>query len=271
MKREYKYEWDILLLKCTKCGEYKDKDSFYKHKRALFWLASKCKECYKEYSEQNKVGIKEYKKLYYQKNKDKLLKEFKNYRLSHADKISAYKKEYSIKNKTELSLKNKKYYEENKEELLKKQKEYRAINKDKISDYYKKYYILNQDKLREYKCLYNRLNREKIADKKRKYRQIYKDKISQRELEYSNNRSAELWYDWFMFHENARRYAKKYNLKPSKCPICWVDDKIQIHHPSYERFENWKDVVFCCARCHQRIHSWILECPQPINLLTITN
>ena len=88
------------------------------------------------------------------------------------------------------------------------------------------------------------------------------------ELHYFLN--EKLWFNRLNFHQKANKYAKKYNLYPIKCPICWDDKKrIQIHHPSYESFDNRKDVIFCCASCHRLIHNNKIKCPKPINLLLI--
>ena len=207
IKREYKYEWDILYMKCTKCGERKVKDFYWPHKMCSFWVNTRCKDCEKRYREANKIHKAEYDKLYTEKNKER------------------------------IQLRSKRYYEENKEE--------------------KKRYSRN----------YNLLNSEKRKSAAQFARLINWDEIRERESNYKIRRTQELWFSWTRFHSKTLRFVTKNWLRPSKCPICWVCDKIQIHHPSYEKFDNRKDVVFCCARCHQRIHAWLIECPKPINLL----
>jgi len=79
---------------CIKCGIKKDETEFYKGR-------NKCKEC-----------IKEYKKEYRQKNKERI-------------------KEYYQKNKECI----KEYYQKNKERI----KEYRQKNKECIKEYNKEY------------------------------------------------------------------------------------------------------------------------------------
>lgn len=191
--REYKYEWDILYLKCTKCWTWKTIEWFFKKSWRPFGVRTECKEC---------------EKKYVQKNRDRVSENQKSWRENHKEWILEYKDKY------------------------------RKSNKDKMKEYRKEYY---------------ELNKESILNDSR---------------DYKSNRSKELWFNWVEFHEKARRYSIRHWLKPSECPICWSNDRIDIHHPSYDSFDKWSSVVFCCRSCHQRIHSWIIECPKPINLLS---
>ena len=207
--REHKYEWDILLVKCTKCGEYKWIDEFYKKSSYQFWIRSQCKECERAYKDKN------------------------------SEKYSLYFKEY---------------HQANRQKRIEMARIYRENNRDKI-----------REKWRQY----SRDNKEKIAEYRRRFRAENKDLVSEREKMYKDNYTEELWFNRRTFHEKTRRYAIKYNLRPDKCPICWNTDKIQMHHPSYNVYEDWSYVVFCCPTCHAGIHAWLIECPKPINLLTL--
>lgn len=207
--REHKYEWDILLVKCTKCGEYRRIDDFYKKASYQFWIRSQCKECERAYKEENRERYSLYFKEYHQANKQRHM---------------------------EMS----RIYREN-----------------------------NRDKIREKWRQYNRDNKEKIAEYRRRFRAENKNLVSEREKRYKDNYTEELWFNRRTFHEKTRKYAIKYNLRPDKCPICWNADKIQMHHPSYDVYEDWSYVVFCCPTCHAGIHAWLIECPKPINLLTL--
>tara|TARA_R110002126_G_C10322871_1_gene489099 strand:- start:106 stop:759 length:654 start_codon:yes stop_codon:yes gene_type:complete len=66
----------------------------------------------KEYAEQNKEELQEYAKEYYNDNKDKLVKQMKEYAEQNKGKLKEYAKEY-----------NKKYHEKNKEKRKEKRKE----------------------------------------------------------------------------------------------------------------------------------------------------
>jgi hypothetical protein len=94
---------------CTKCKIEKPFDEFCKDKIRKDGLTYKCKYCIKEYYQDNKERMKEYKKEYYQVNKK-------------------YKKEY-----------NKEYREANKEYYKEYLKEYHQVNKEKLEEYRKEY------------------------------------------------------------------------------------------------------------------------------------
>lgn len=188
-----KYSWDEKLYRCTKCWEFKDKNSF--HKRGI-WIQSKCKDC------------------------------VRGYYMEHREKI---------KNKA------KDYYLENRENVLKKDSLKREINPQKYRDKSKKTYIKNREA------------------------------VIKATKEYKKKKSGELWFNLHSFHTRAYEYVDKHWLKPRICPICGSENAIEIHHPSYENYDKWKEIVFCCRRCHKRIHSWKMECPQPIDLFNNYN
>jgi hypothetical protein len=99
----------------------------------------------------------EYKKEYYQKNKETLNQKTKEYQQKNKDKT----REHSRKS-------SKKYYEKNKNKIKEYRKEYIEKNKDKIKEYHKEYMKeyeeKNKDKRREHQrkyCLKKKLEKEK--------------------------------------------------------------------------------------------------------------
>lgn len=80
--KEYRYEWDTLYLKCTKCSKRKTLDRFPKDKSMKFWVRSACKECKnssvrmsrREWYEKHKERIKQHYVDYYNNNKQKIIK-----------------------------------------------------------------------------------------------------------------------------------------------------------------------------------------------------
>lgn len=119
-------------------------------------LDSRCKDCCKKYSEENKERIKEYKSKkyyeikdtpeykqkrydYYQENKDIKIEKNKNYNQENKDQISKQKKEYYLKNKEEISEKRKEYFQKIKNDPEFKSKkrditrEWRRENKDLVN------------------------------------------------------------------------------------------------------------------------------------------
>lgn len=171
-KREYRYEWDKLYQKCSKCWTWLPIDRFPKDKERPFWVRCNCIECYK----------------------------------------------------VKRSESHKKWYVKNKEYSNQSSREYHQKNKERINLLIK-----------------NRADRH----------------------------SKELWFKWYRFHAKARYYIKRYSLKPKVCPICWKESNVYMHHPSYDNFDKWSEVVFCCNQCHMGIHNWEIECPKSVNLLEL--
>jgi hypothetical protein len=108
---------------------------------------------------------KEYSKLYYQKNKDKIKQYYKNNKEEKKEKISFADKKYKENNKEKLKQyqkeryqKNKtyykEYYENNKEKIILQTKEYIENNKEKRLIQSKQYYKNNKEKIIDYNIIY---------------------------------------------------------------------------------------------------------------------
>jgi len=95
---------------CTKCGEVKGLDEFSKDKGKKYGVSSQCKICKKQY-----------KKKYYEENKE-------------------YFKKYRQENKERIKAKKKKYHEENRERINQQNKKWREENKERLNQYFKKRY-----------------------------------------------------------------------------------------------------------------------------------
>lgn len=80
-------------------------------------------------------------------------------------------------------------------------------------------------------------------------------------FESSRERTKRKWYR--NIHLKTSKKIKKLWIRPSVCPICWYSWRIISHHPNYNK---WYEIVFCCQICHDKIHRWKIECPQPIDL-----
>ena len=109
---------------CSKCKVEKELTEFSKNSRSKDGLRCNCKEC-------NAV----YKKLYHQKNRDKLVEYSKEYNKNNKDKSKEYSKNYRKNNKNKISNYQKEYREKYKEEFKEKRFNYVIKNKEKISDY----------------------------------------------------------------------------------------------------------------------------------------
>ena len=150
---------------CTKCGRVKWWYQFGVRKNSYaFSLRSNCKSCACKYSKKYRKGVafltrqtdekyrqrlKEKKRDWYQKNKERISKEQRIYRniKTNKERIAKYQKEYQKKNKQKLVACAKQYYQENKELCVKCRKKYRQENKESLSEYAKKWRKENAERL----------------------------------------------------------------------------------------------------------------------------
>jgi hypothetical protein len=77
------------------------------------------------------MGEKEYKKEWYQKNRENVLHNVKKYKEENKEVLKEKNKKYREDNKDNL----KKWREENKEKIREQRKKYREQNRDKINQY----------------------------------------------------------------------------------------------------------------------------------------
>jgi hypothetical protein len=105
----------------------------------------------KQYYKDNKEKVDATKKIYREKNKERLAELSKERRLIDKDKKEVYRKEYCKLNKEKISATKKLYREKNREKILKNATEYRLNNKDKLEEYQKSYNI-NRNLKRLIKC-----------------------------------------------------------------------------------------------------------------------
>ncbi|CAK5084717.1 unnamed protein product [Meloidogyne enterolobii] len=88
---------------------------------------------------------------------------------------SEYKREYYQKNKERLNENNRNNYEKNKEKLLECKRNYRKQNKEKINEYQRNYYKINKEMVLKKRKIYRQNNREKYNKSQRKYQQKKKN------------------------------------------------------------------------------------------------
>ena len=87
-----------------------------------------------------------YKQNQYQKNRDEILEQQREYYQKNREKI----KQYREQNKEQIKEQYKQYYEQNKEQIREQKKQYYEQNKDKIKEHREK----NKDKRLEYQRQY---------------------------------------------------------------------------------------------------------------------
>lgn len=182
--REYDENGKLIKLECSKCGEIKTIENFYKSKREKDGVSVKCKSCTKmfskKYREENKELISEKKRKWRENNKDKNSEINRQYRENNKEKLKEKSKIYRENNKEKIKDSNKRYYENNKEKIFKRNMEYYHKNIEKERIWKKNYRERNKEKMREFSRLYKEKNRELIRQKGRRYqRKHYKDKANE--------------------------------------------------------------------------------------------
>lgn len=109
----------------------------------------------------------------------------------------------------------------------------------------------------------------KAKKQRKEYYEKNRVKISKKNKENLKNKRTLLGVNLKLFYRQEQNYIKKNRLRPNVCMICsngWI---IEFHHPSYNNRSEWKKWVFVCKSCHQLIHSWELECPEPVDLIQL--
>lgn len=123
---------------CSKCKVSKEFNNFHNCSNSKDGLKSSCKEC------RNSASVI--------RRKDETFKvKDREYRENNREKVKEYKKEYYTNNKEGILEKNKKYYNDNKDYINHRNSIYAIKNSESISKYQKNYYINNKEILNEYK------------------------------------------------------------------------------------------------------------------------
>ena len=177
--RNYDSDGNLVSLECYKCHEIKEVSEFNKHKNKKDGVNTICKDCRKEYYNQNADKIKEYQSEYYKQNTDKRKEYHAEYYKQNADK----EKEYS-----------KQYYKQ---------------NADKRKEYYAEWRKQNADKRKEYCAEYHKQNAEHYAE----YRKQNADKIKERNAEYRKQKVEQSLAEIKAYVEIN---PKKYDYNPNK-------------------------------------------------------
>lgn len=226
MRERYEKQWKIFLM-CNKCWEFKEADNSNFHK-------AKGNQFW--CSSYCKVCSKKYNSKRYIEKKDEILNRTNSYYHSHKDFYSNY-------------------YENHKEKIKAKVKKWKEDNSERV----KIYRLENRERLNN-NAIYDETIHSRRKERERNYRDLNRDKINEKR----RDRYHKTWHS--KVYKTTDKVIKELWIRPSICPICWAERKIEAHHPDYNKPY---EVVFCCNVCHQRIHHWWFECPNPIDLKSI--
>lgn len=137
---------------CNSRKELREREDYYiKESRSDIY----CLNTYRAFQTEN--DKKEYDKLYYNENKEKVKETIKQ------------------------------YYEANKNTIIESHREYNEKNRDKVDAYHAKYRLDNAEKRREYTRQYALEHPEQIKESKKRYNQENKEKIAEYWRNYRND------------------------------------------------------------------------------------
>ena len=219
------------MKECSKCGETKSVSEYYKSKTSKDGLRSRCKECLRQYEQDNSEHIAEWGKRYRQANREELrikkaqyyrdnmeyfLSKSKTYRQNNREKLVEYDKQYRQDNKDVIREKKKQYQDSLHGQGVLKQ--WRIDNSEKISEKARQYWQNNKEQLSAKKKKYNIDNSEKISEKARQYYQNNKESIDDRRAREKQEMPAAI------YGIKCIPTGKEYVGQSSMYPIRW-----QIH------------------------------------------
>lgn len=147
---------------CPKCKEYLDFKCFTKCKSRKDGMSCWCIDCNGLDYQKRKDHIREQKKQYNLKNKEKIAKRQKEYRdkPENKSKQKERNKKYYLETRDKQLENNKKYYQENREKIIEQNKQYVQDNLEVVKERRKRYYIENRDKIIQQKKEYARKRRK---------------------------------------------------------------------------------------------------------------
>lgn len=125
---------------CSKCGRELPIECFNKSSQSKDGLRSWCKGCRKQYRQEHREEISEYKKRYREEHKEEISAKDKQYRIEHKEELSKKKQQYYLSNKDDILARLKQRYNEKSEYLKQYAKQYRLEHPEYNKEYYKKYY-----------------------------------------------------------------------------------------------------------------------------------
>lgn len=116
-----------------------------------------------------KEEIKEIKKMWYQRNKEKIKEKSLTRYYENIESERIKRKEYQKENREKVKKHKKKWREETKEKAKEYQKQYSEVNKEKIKNRKKEYRKTRKKEISEYNKIYGEKNKDKIKKHQKEY------------------------------------------------------------------------------------------------------
>jgi 5-methylcytosine-specific restriction endonuclease McrA len=121
-------EWDNAWVEkaCTKCGEVKPEDGFYKDKRTKDGLYSQCKVCFRKtdrasYRKHREKRL-ETSRRYREENPEKVRAADNRWRANNPEKVAVIRRRFRGNHKEQLAAEWALWYEKNREAVLERQR-----------------------------------------------------------------------------------------------------------------------------------------------------
>lgn len=238
---------------CTKCGKpYPETFEYFPKKTGgKNGLSPWCKMCIAEYKklyyEANKEAIAEKGKLYRESNKEIITEKKKRYYENNKEAILKQHKPWREANKESTAKYMKQWCENNKELIAEKKKQYREDNKETIFEYMKQYYKTNKMAWREYSKKRAINNPESLAAARRKYKKNNPDRAI---MDRQKRRARERHLPNTLTDKQWETCKAAFN---NKCAYCGETKKLTIEHfiPLVKFGElTINNVVPACPRCN---------------------
>ncbi len=149
------------LKRCSKCGEERPLEEFYKDKTKKYGRSSYCKICSSQRC-----------KLYYQKNSEVIKNASSNWQKNNRDKRNAAAKKWKDMHRDEVRAAGREYYRKNKHIYDR----YNALNKDRLNEIHRNWVYKNKEKVKIFQKESYLRNYEKNRHKYRERRKLYYQK-----------------------------------------------------------------------------------------------
>ena len=250
---------------CSKCGEDKPLEEYYKEVACKDGRRPDCKECNnfksKKYNSKNSQNIKASKKSYYKINiEEKLDWQKQYYELNKSIILDYQKQQYNFNKEPKLEY-QKQYYDLNKYKVAEQHKEYRKTNKQKISEYQEQYYSSNKEKIYKQKRQYLKSEMGKAAKARAGHNRRTKEKDT------TNDLSAIQW-NIILQLQNYQCIGEVcghkyfYEVDPTR------DHIVPVENGGGLTFNN---VQALCPSCNSKKHTKTIDYRSPIHKQTIAN
>jgi exonuclease VII large subunit len=241
---------------CSKCKQEKPFEEFSKKASSKDGYRSHCKDCCKQYREQNKERILEQRKQYREQNKERILEQRKQHYEQNKERILERNKQYREQNKEHYREYFKQWREQNKERILEYRKQHYEQNKEQIKEQNKQYREQNKEHYREYFKQYREQNKERILEYRKQYYDQNKEQIKEQSKQYSRTPPGK----FSAYKTNAKKRGIEFHLTMEQfesfwqkpCEYCGAEiETIGLDRVDSDGHYTIDNVVSCCWPCNE--------------------